>query len=130
MDSLLFTFSKQQLSQQTPPLANHHDKMTDFLLSYQEKRDSKLRAFRSKKLKRYDQYMEELQLEDYSFHRRDEGKQLDSICLDDEELVPKAQSSKHIEIARRPKVSRNNKQFPHDFNYKSTEKPKSMQLIR
>lgn len=35
MDGLLFTFSKQQISQQLPSSKNHQDKLTDFLLSYQ-----------------------------------------------------------------------------------------------
>lgn len=99
MDSLLYTFNKKQLSQQISPTKNQQQNITDFLLSYKDKRDIKLRAFRSKKLKRYEQYIEDVHLDDCSFSppRKEEKKEFASICLDeDSDLLFKPHSSKHI----------------------------------
>lgn len=93
----------------------------------------KLRPFRSKKLKRYEQYLEDVQLDDCSFtpSKPEDGIQSQQMYLDDDiRDVIKPHSSKHIEHALKPKVSRNNRQLPPDFNVVSREQPKSMQLIR
>lgn len=93
----------------------------------------KLRSFRSKKLKRYEQYLEDVQLNDCSFipSKPEVGMQSQQMYLDDDiRDVIKPHSSKHIEHALRPKVSRNNRQLPADFKLRGREQPKSMQLIR
>jgi hypothetical protein len=84
-------------------------------------------------LKRYEQYLEDVQLEECPFSpvKNEESKQVDRRYMDEDlrDFI-KPHSSKQIELARMPKVSRNNRQFPSDFNRKSNEKPQSMQLIR
>lgn len=92
-----------------------------------------MRPFRSKKLKRYEQYLEEVQLDDCSFNpsKPEAETQSHQIYLEDNiQDVIKTHSPKHIEHALRPKVSRNNRQLPPDFNARGREQPKSMQLIR
>ena len=82
-------------------------------------------------MKRYEQYIENINLEDYSFEPCNEAKRNGQGCNEEEENG-KSSSPKKIEsgIGIKPKVLTRNRKFPTDFNLKKGEKPRSMQLIR
>jgi hypothetical protein len=131
MDRLLFTFNSQQLSQDIRTIAYHDQPQSEGNIVYQSKKDNHLRSLRTKKMMRYEQYIENVQLEDPAFKFKDQRRNLElsSICLDDDPSSLVRPHSKKTEAALRPRVLSKNKQFPLDFNLKSIEKPRSLQLI-
>lgn len=78
-------------------------------------------------MRRYEQYIENVNLEDYSYDAPNAVKTHEHGSDSDERSPERKMEGK---ARSRPKVLSNNKKFPTDFNLKRTQKPQSMQLIR
>lgn len=81
-------------------------------------------------MKRYEQYFENVNLEDCAYDVRN-GLRKNGEGSDEEENGTISPSKRmETRAGSRPKVLSRNRKFPMDFNLKRGEKPQSMQLIR
>lgn len=78
-------------------------------------------------MRRYEQYIENVNLEDYSYETPDAVRTHEHRS-DSEERSPERRMEG--KVGSRPRVLSKNRKFPTDFNLKRAEKPQSMQLIR
>lgn len=78
-------------------------------------------------MKRYEQYIDNVNLEDISFDPPNVIRTLEHGSDEEEKSPERRMEGK---LGSRPRVLSRNKKLPIDFNIKRQEKPQSMQLIR